>query len=137
MHYLAGFVPARLSRVLLNQARGMVTTLGNHTGDYYLDLVGGSDLGPRGIGTSYELHTGPLADRFTGLSAPYITSFEPKWMDADGNLRKITVSPTLFKEVFLPTASPGGARAIPLLPGPWLAALIALLAGLLVWRRFR
>lgn len=55
-----------------------------------------------------------------------------------GNLQKIMVSPTLFKEVFLPTAPPGGgAHAIRLLPGPWLAGLIVLLAGLLAWRRPR
>lgn len=110
---------------------GAVTTLGNHTGDYYLDIGGGADLGPPGIGKSYELHTGPLADVFGGPSPSYVTGFEYKWMDAAGDLYKITVSPTLFKEVYL--ADPASNRAIPILPGWWLVGLLGLLAGMGVW----
>ncbi len=111
---------------------GAVSQLGSHIGDYYLDIANGSDMGPAGVGRSYELHTGPLANVFSALSPSYITGFEYKWMDASGNLQKITATPTLFKEVYLPTPN-ANCHDVPVLPGTWLLGLGALLAAFGTW----
>lgn len=107
---------------------GAVTTLGSYVGDYYLDIGGGSDLGPAGEGKSYEMHTGPLSNVFAPLSPSYITGFEYKWMDDSGDLYKITVSPTLFKNAFLPLPN-AGTEDIPLLTPIGMLVLGALLAA--------
>jgi hypothetical protein len=111
---------------------GAVTTLSSYVGDYYLDIGGGSDLGPAGEGKSYEMHTGPLSNVFAPLSPSYITGFEYKWMDGSGNLYKITVAPTLFKEVFL-AAQNTTAESIPLLAPAGLLGLAGLLVAIGAW----
>ncbi|MCU0294280.1 MAG: hypothetical protein MUF10_20225 [Thermoanaerobaculaceae bacterium] len=73
---------------------GAVTKLGTNEGDYYLDIGGGSDLGPAGIGRSFELHTAPLPGGLGTVSPAYIVRFELKWMDAPGK--------TVFAETFTP-----------------------------------
>ncbi len=104
---------------------GAVSMLGTHDGDYFLDVNNGSDMG----GKSYELHANPLANAFDGPSPAYITGFEYKWMDDLGNLQKITVSPTLFKEVVIPNPN----HPVPIMPLPWLIGLGSLLAGFGTW----
>lgn len=99
---------------------GAVTMLGTNEGDYYLDLGGGADLGPQGIGRSFELHTAPLPGGLGTVSPAFVVRFELKWMDASGSLKRITVSPTVFAETFTPagvlhpgvasTAGSGGTR---------------------------
>jgi hypothetical protein len=84
---------------------GAVTKQSSNIGDYYLDIGGGADLGPAGVGKSYELHTTPLNSKFSTLTPSYITGFELKYMDSLGNLQKIVVYPTLFSEKYTPQKS--------------------------------
>jgi hypothetical protein len=74
----------------------------SNLGDFYLDINGGSDMG----GVSYELHTAPLSTKFSETSSSYITSFELKFTNSQGNLAKIIVRPTLISEVSNATANP-------------------------------
>jgi hypothetical protein len=74
----------------------------SNMGDFYLDINGGSDMG----GVSYELLTKPLSTKFPETSASYITSFELKFTDSQGNLSKIVVRPTLISEVSNASANP-------------------------------
>lgn len=103
---------------------GAVATQSSHYGDYYLDIGGGSDMG----GKSFELHTGPLDSRLRKLSESYVTSFEMKFMDGNGNLQRIMVSPCLLRETFTPGECPATSQA-PVLVWPVLLVLAALLAG--------
>jgi hypothetical protein len=84
---------------------GAITQKSNNFGDYYLDIQNGADLGPAGVGKSYQLHTAPLTSKFADLSGSYVTGFELKYMDSSGNLNKIVASPTLFSEKYIPLTS--------------------------------
>jgi hypothetical protein len=115
---------------------GAVTQMSSNTADYYLDIGGGADLGPAGVGKSYELHTSLLASKFSDLSPSYVTGFELKFMDSSGNLHKIVVNTTLLSEKLIPlTASASPTLIIsplPLVPEfPSIAVLIALAIGAL------
>ena len=94
---------------------------------YYLDIADGADLGPQEFGKSYELHTAALATKFSALSPSYVNAFELKWMDSSGNLQKITVSPTLIWESFIP--GPCARVPAPAVSWPVLAALAVLLTA--------
>ena len=74
----------------------------SNMGDFYLDFNGGSDMG----GISYELHTSPLSTKFADTSSSYVTSFELKFTDSQGNLTKIVVNPTLLNEVYNSSENP-------------------------------
>jgi hypothetical protein len=97
---------------------GAVTKQSSNTGDYYLDIGGGSDMGPEGTGRSYELHTTPFSTKFADLSPSYVTLFELKYMDSSGNLQKIICNPTLFSEKYLPSisASPSSSPSTTMSP---------------------
>lgn len=68
----------------------------NNMGDFFLDIDAGSDM----TGISYELHTRSLSTKFVEASVSYITSFELKFTDSQGNLAKIVVKSTLLNEVY-------------------------------------
>jgi len=93
----------------------------SNMGNFYLDIDGGADQG----GVSYELHTKPLSTKFAETSASYITSFELKFTDSQGNLSKIVVRPTLISEVSNLTANP--SPSVPEIP-VW--AILPLLAAI-------
>jgi hypothetical protein len=109
---------ADLSSYRMGSLPGAVTQQSSNAGDYYLDQGGGSDLGPEGVGKSFELHTTPLVSKFADLSPSYVTGFELKYMDSLGNLSKIVVYPTLFSEKYIPltSANPSGSPSITMSP---------------------
>jgi hypothetical protein len=81
---------------------GARTQQGTAWADYYLDMGGGSDLGPAGVGRSYEMECHPLAGRVEGPSGTYVTAFHLKWMDTAGNLKVLRFYPALISERFEP-----------------------------------
>lgn len=83
---------------------GVNKNAGDFTGDYYMDIGGGADLGPAGYGKSCEMHCAPLNPKTwtLGGNSSFVTNFELKWMDASGNLQKITIKPSLIQEVIVP-----------------------------------
>jgi hypothetical protein len=89
---LAGYLP------------GAVETKNSFSADYYLDQNGGSDMG----GKSFEMHCAPVNPKTWTLGGnnSFVTGFELKYMDSSGNLQKITVSPTLVNEVYIPPPPP-------------------------------
>jgi hypothetical protein len=122
---------------------GAVTKQSSNIGDYYLDIGGGADLGPAGVGKSFELHTQPLSSKFSDLSPSYITGFELKYMDISGNLQKIVVNPTLLGEKYVPltSAAPTDLPSNTLSPSqtntpsqsePLPASILALIAAIVI-----
>jgi hypothetical protein len=85
-------------------------------GDYYLDIANGSDLGPAGVGRSYEFHTKPLAvaDAALSLGSSFAVDFILKWMDSTGNLQILRFLPWA-EGTFTPTPA-AGLRFVPVTP---------------------
>ena len=80
---------------------GALTKLGTRAGDYYLDQGGGADLGPAGVGKSFQFHTSTLDPLTTGtvnLGSPFPIDFNLKWMDGSGNLQMMRFLPALVSE---------------------------------------
>ena len=80
---------------------GALTKLGTRAGDYYLDQGGGADLGPAGVGKSYQFHTSTLDPSTTAtvnLGSPYPIDFNLKYMDSAGNLQMMGFLPALVSE---------------------------------------
>jgi hypothetical protein len=126
-----------LSQYRTGSLPGAITRQSNNYGDYYFDLANGADMGPAGVGKSFELHTTPLVSKFSDLSPSYITGFELKFMDSSGNLQKIVVYPTLFSEKYNPsTASTSPTQTIspsPTVPEfPSITILITLAIGAVI-----
>jgi len=83
---------------------GAVTRQGTNRADYYLDIASGADLGPAGVGKSFELVCAPLPGRVASSSPAYVTRFKLKYMDSSGNLQKLELEPALVSETFEPDA---------------------------------
>ena len=83
---------------------GAVTQQSSYSADYFLDVNNGSDMG----GKSFEMHCAPVNPKTWTLGGnnSFVTGFELKYMDSSGNLQKITVSPTLVNEVYIPFVEP-------------------------------
>lgn len=71
-----------------------------YSNGYYLDIGGGADLGPAGIGKSFEFITDALSNRTTYLTGAYPVQFMLKWMDLSGNLQMISYFPSIVSESF-------------------------------------
>ena len=80
---------------------GSITQLGTRVGDYYLDQGNGADMGPAGLGKSYQFHTSTLDPLTTGiisLSSSFPIDFNLKYMDSAGNLQMMRFLPALVSE---------------------------------------
>jgi hypothetical protein len=80
---------------------GAITQQGTRAGDYYLDIGGGADLGPAGVGKSFQFHTSTLNPLTTGtvnLGSPFPIDFNLKYMDSSGNLQMMRFLPALVSE---------------------------------------
>ena len=73
---------------------------------YYLDISNGADLGPAGVGKSYEFICDALTNWTTGITSSYAVQFMLKWMDSSGNLQMISYYPSLVTETFSQTPTP-------------------------------
>ena len=80
---------------------GALTQLGTRAADYYLDIANGADMGPAGVGKSYQFHTSTLDPLTTGtvnLGSSFPIDFNLKWMDSLGNLQMMRFLPALVSE---------------------------------------
>jgi len=118
---------------LTSRTVGRVGDLPTSGADYFLDLGGGSDLGPAGFGESFELKTGTLrlADAALGLGSSFIVEFSYKWMDESGNLQAIRCLPWADGR-FEPASSQGcgyavnpSSQTVPAAGGPQTLAVAA------------
>jgi len=78
--------------------RGQLPTPG---GDYFLDVGAGADMGPVGIGKSYQFLTAvwdPSTVRTRHLGSAFPVEFRYKWMEIDGTLHEIRVTPVILSE---------------------------------------
>ena len=69
---------------------GAITALGTRVGEYYLDIGGGSDMGPAGFGRSFQFNTSALEPSntvITNLDSSFPIDFNLQWMGGDGNLQ--------------------------------------------------
>lgn len=101
------------SRFRTGSLPGAHTTLGTTWGDYFFDIGGGADLGPAGIGKSFQLECRPLPSRVRGPSSSWITGFRLKYMDSSGNLHELRFFPALASEQFLPDAGASTPLVVP------------------------
>jgi len=73
-------------------------------GWYFLDIGGGGDLGPAGVGKSFIFHTASfsLADANTAdHDSTYASDFAVRWMDAKGTVREMEFVPGLLSETYV------------------------------------
>lgn len=80
---------------------GALIQNGTYAADYFLDIGGGSDLGPAGVGKSYEIHTyavQPSDCLVSNVGSTYTSDFNLKWMDSSGNLQMLRFLPAIVSE---------------------------------------
>ncbi|MFH1155200.1 MAG: IPTL-CTERM sorting domain-containing protein [Pseudomonadota bacterium] len=80
---------------------GAMATQSTPEGWYFLDIGGGSDMGPAGTGKSFEFHTGTLlpADVATrNLGSSFPIDFNLKYMDDSGDLQMLHFEPAILSE---------------------------------------
>jgi hypothetical protein len=73
-------------------------------GWYFMDIGGGGDMGPAGVGKSFIFHTASfsLADVNTAdHDSTYASDFAVRWMDAKGTVREMEFVPGLLSETFV------------------------------------
>lgn len=97
---------------------------------YYLDIANGADLGPGGVGKSYEFICDALTNRTTRITSSYAVQFMLKWMDSSGNLQMISYSPSIVSEDF--AANP--VAAAPAMTASGLMVLLLLIVIVPAWR---
>jgi len=106
---------------------GAMATQSTRAGDYYLDIGGGSDMGPAGTGRSFEFHTSesdPADSPAENLGSAFPVDFNLKYMDSEGNLHMLHFEPAIVSERRAPL--PGAA--IPTL-NQWGMILFMVLTG--------
>ncbi|MFH1196302.1 MAG: BACON domain-containing carbohydrate-binding protein [bacterium] len=74
-------------------------------GWYFLDIGGGGDLGPAGIGKSYIFHTDSLTGKsnINDLESSYPIDFGLRFMDTHGDVHELDFLPKLLCETYIPT----------------------------------
>lgn len=72
-------------------------------GWFFLDIGGGGDLGPAGIGKSFVFRTDSLRGaNIAAGNAVYAVDFALRWMDNIVNIHEFRFSPRLFSEAYTP-----------------------------------
>jgi hypothetical protein len=97
----------------IEQAMAQTSETEYKTGDfptesawYFMDIGGGGDLSPAGVGKAYVFHTAPInapSVSTDNLGSSFPTDFGLRWMDSQGNVHQLQFSPSVLDEIYTPS----------------------------------